>query len=205
MEVYAAMIDCMDQGIGRLIAELKARGQFENTLICFLQDNGACAEPMGRQGEFKPRAEKPSLPPMSKDALQHGSVPKQTRDGYPVRQGYGVLPGPADTYVAYGRDWANVSNTPFREYKHWVHEGGISTPLVAHWPAGIAAHGELRKQPGHLIDIAATCYELAGAEYCGIAIDAAVTDRNLVTAPAWPAHPAWIAQFLAVLGTRISL
>ena len=165
MEVYAAMIDCMDQGIGRLIAELKARGQFENTLICFLQDNGACAEPMGRQGEFKPRAEKPSLPPMSKDALQHGSVPKQTRDGYPVRQGYGVLPGPADTYIAYGRDWANVSNTPFREYKHWVHEGGISTPLVAHWPAGIAARGELRKQPGHLIDLMATAIDLGGAKY----------------------------------------
>ncbi len=62
----------------------------------------------------------------------------QTRDGRWVRTGPGVMPGPADTYVAYGRGWANVSNTPFREYKHWTHEGGISTPLIAHWPAGIA-------------------------------------------------------------------
>jgi arylsulfatase len=76
-----------------------------------------------------------------------------------------VFPGPDDTYVAYGRGWANASNTPFREYKHWVHEGGISTPLIAHWPAGIAARGELRREPGHLIDIMATCVELAGASY----------------------------------------
>jgi arylsulfatase len=76
-----------------------------------------------------------------------------------------VLPGPGDTYLAYGRGWANVSNTPFREYKHWVHEGGISTPLIVHWPNGISAKGELRNQPGHLIDIAATVYDLASATY----------------------------------------
>ena len=120
---------------------------------------------MGRQGEFKPRAEKPSLPPMAPTDLQHGSTPKQTRDGYPVRMGYGVMPGPADTYIGYGREWANVSNTPFREYKHWVHEGGISTPLVAHWPKGIAARGELRRDPGHLVDLMATAVDLAGASY----------------------------------------
>ena len=67
----------------------------------------------------------------------------QTRDGRPVRGGPTVMPGPADTYIAYGRNWANVSNTPFREYKHWVHEGGISTPLICHWPAGIKARGRL--------------------------------------------------------------
>jgi arylsulfatase len=86
-----------------------------------------------------------------------------------------VMPGGPDTYVAYGRGWANVSNTPFREYKHWVHEGGISTPLIAHWPKGIAAKRELRKQPGHLIDIAATTYELAGATYPGQFGDVAIT------------------------------
>ena len=75
------------------------------------------------------------------------------------------MPGPADTYIGYGRGWANVSNTPFREYKHWVHEGGISTPLIAHWPAGIAGRGELRHEPGHLIDVMATCVDLAGATY----------------------------------------
>ena len=120
---------------------------------------------MGRGTNFSARAEKPSLPPLAPTDRQHGSVPKQTRDGFPVRQGYGVMPGPADTYIGYGREWANVSNTPFREYKHWVHEGGISTPLVAHWPKGIAARGELRSQPGHLIDLMATAVDLAGAKY----------------------------------------
>ena len=167
METYAAMITVMDEGIGRITAELRAQGQLDNTLIFFLQDNGGCAEPNGRTGEFTPRAAAPSLPPMAKDAQQQNSRPSQTRDGWPVRGGYGVLPGPADTYIAYGRGWANVSNTPFREYKHWVHEGGISTPLIAHWPAGIGAarRGTLEAQPGHLIDLMATCVDLAGARY----------------------------------------
>ncbi|MSU48945.1 MAG: arylsulfatase [Opitutus sp.] len=167
MEVYAAMLDSMDQGIGRIVAELKAAGQFDNTLICYLQDNGGNAETNGRAGAFIPRAAQPSLPPMAKDAQQFGSKPDQTRDGWPVRQGYGVLPGPADTFIAYGGAWGNVSNTPFREYKHWVHEGGISTPLIAHWPAGILAarRGRLEAQPGHLIDLMATCVDLAGATY----------------------------------------
>ena len=170
MEVYAAIVDRMDRGIGTLVAELKRTGQFDNTLILFLQDNGGCAELQGRTGNANhpniERPEKPLFPAMKPDEFAAaGSVPKQTRDGFPVRMGPKVMPGPDDTYVAYGRGWANVSNTPFREYKHWVHEGGISTPLVAHWPNGITTKGELRKQPGHLIDIAATCIDLAAATY----------------------------------------
>jgi arylsulfatase len=76
-----------------------------------------------------------------------------------------VMPGPADSYIAYGRGWANVSNTPFREYKHWVHEGGISTPLIAHWPQGIASAGGLCQTPGHVIDVLPTLAELAQAAY----------------------------------------
>ena len=167
MEVYAAMVTVMDEGVGRIVAELKSQGQLDNTLIFFLEDNGACAEPWGRTGEFQPRAENPSLAPLSKDTAQYGNQPAQTRDGWPVRTGYGVMPGPADTYLAYSRGWANVCNTPFREYKHWVHEGGISTPLIAHWPAGIPAaqRGRLEAQPGHLIDLMATCVDVAGAKY----------------------------------------
>ncbi len=170
MEVYAAMIDRMDQGIGNLVAELKRTGQYDNTLILFLQDNGGCAEPQGRTGNKDhpniERPEKPTFPAMRPEEFATmGSVPKQTRDGFPVRMGPRVMPGPADTYVGYGRGWATVSNTPFREYTHWIHEGGISTPLIAHWPSGISTKGELRKQPGHLIDIAATCTALAGAKY----------------------------------------
>ncbi len=77
------------------------------------------------------------------------------------------MPGPADTYIGYGQAWANVSNTPFREYKHWEHEGGISTPLIAHWPKGIVASklGALEKTPAHLIDLMATCVDLGRANY----------------------------------------
>jgi len=174
MEVYAAMVDRMDQGIGRMVEQLKSNQQFENTVIVYLQDNGGCAENMGRVGNKQhpniPRPNSPTLAPMkATDFAAGGSVPAQTRDGYPVRMGPEVVPGPADTYVAYGEGWANVSNTPFREYKHWVHEGGISTPLIVHWPRGIQAKGELRNRPGHLIDIAATLYDLAGAQYPTVA------------------------------------
>ncbi len=169
MEVYAAMVDRMDQNVGKIVAELKRTGRLDNTLVLFLQDNGGCAEQMGRNGNKNhpdgPRAARPTLPPIAPETLPKSLVPPQTRDGYPVRQGPNVVPGPADTYVAYGRGWANVSNMPFREYKHWVHEGGISTPLIAHWPKGIAAKGELRTQPGHLIDVMATCLDVSGATY----------------------------------------
>lgn len=167
MEVYAAMLDCMDQGIGRLVETLKKNGQYDNTLILYLQDNGGCAEGMGRNGPHQARGEKPSLPALANEYLQPDMIPKQTRDGYPIRQGKGVLPGDADTFIGYGQNWANVSNTPFREYKHWQHEGGISTPLIAHWPRGIASdrQGKLEAQPTHLIDIMATCVDLSGGRY----------------------------------------
>lgn len=167
MEVYAAMVDCMDQGIGRLVETLKKTGAYETTVVFFLQDNGGCAEGMGRGGQGSPRADTPTLPPLAADYLQPSMIPKQTRDGYPVRQGMGVMPGGADTFIGYGQGWANVSNTPFREYKHWQHEGGIGTPLIAHWSEGIKKHegGRLISTPGHLIDLMATCVDLAGATY----------------------------------------
>jgi arylsulfatase len=127
---------------------------------------------MGRGGKGTPRADKPGLAPLPATFLQPDMIPKQTRDGHPMRQGYGVLPGGADTYIGYGEAWANVSNTPFREYKHWVHEGGISSPLIAHWPSGIKTagngpdgRGTLFREPAHLIDLMATAVDLAGAEY----------------------------------------
>jgi len=171
MEVYAAMIDSMDQGIGRIIAELKQQGRFDNTLIFFLQDNGGCAELTGRapspRNPYTTRPEKAVYPAMSKDDQQYGSSPQQTRDGRAVIMGPGAMPGPDDTYIAYGQGWANVSNTPFREYKHWTHEGGISTPLIVHWPQGIppAQRNKLVHAPGHLIDLMATAVDLSGAKY----------------------------------------
>jgi arylsulfatase len=166
METYAAMIDNMDQGIGRMIAQLKQDGRLDNTLVLFLQDNGACAERTGR-AVLKAPAPK-NLKPMRPDELQTKSTPPmQTRDGRWVKSGPVVMAGPADSYVGYGEGWANVANTPFREYKHWTHEGGISTPLIAHWPKGIAPsrRGQLERQPGHIIDIMATCVELSDAAY----------------------------------------
>ena len=187
MEVYAAMIDRMDQGIGKIRSALTETGRFDNTLILFMQDNGGCAEELGRNlgKKLTERSAAATLAPMKADALQFDMIPKQSRDGFPVLQGPGVLPGPADTYIAYGRGWANVSNTPFREYKHWVHEGGISTPLIAHWPKSIPRKGQLEHQPGHLIDIMATCVDISGASYPSNVDGTAITpleDRSLVPA-----------------------
>jgi arylsulfatase A-like enzyme len=168
MEVYAAMVDAMDQGVGRIVGRLKKEGWLDNTLILFLQDNGGCAETLGRGRKITFHDTEPeAIRPMRPDELQPLMIPKRTRDGRVVRQGQGVMPGPADTFISYGRAWANVSNTPFREYKHWVHEGGISTPLIVHWPEGIdpARTNQLESTPAHLIDIMATCVDVAGASY----------------------------------------
>jgi arylsulfatase len=148
MEVYAAQVTIMDRNIGRVVEKLKELGRYENTLILFLIDNGGCAEEL------------------RKGATAH-HIPTQTRDGRPVHGGNDPedMPGQADDYQSYGLKWANASNTPFRYFKHWVHEGGISTPLIAHWPAGVAAPGTWSDEISHLIDIMATCADLGEATY----------------------------------------
>jgi arylsulfatase len=171
MEVYAAMISEMDAGVGRIVDSLKATGQYDNTVILFLQDNGACAENVGRQSEGKltTRPDKPTFAPIPKERIaeKRSVTETQTREGYPVIRGTGVMPGPQDTFIAYGRGWANVSNTPYREYKHWVHEGGISTPLIVHSPTKVAEkmRGKFYREPGQLVDLLTTCVDLAGATY----------------------------------------
>jgi arylsulfatase len=143
----------MDAGIGQIINTLEETGQLDNTLILFLADNGGCAEELGG-------------PPARRDSGSLIST-ETTADGRPVYRGNdpSIMPGPETTYQSYGVPWANLSNTPFREYKHWVHEGGIATPLIAHWPDAIESSGELRHQPGQLPDIMATCLEVSGATY----------------------------------------
>jgi len=130
MAIHAAMVDRMDQEIGRIIAQLKAMGAYENTLILFASDNGASAEIMVRDGGHDPQA----------------------------------AMGSAATYLCLGPGFSSAANTPHRRHKTWVHEGGISTPLIASWPAGIAAHGELRHTPGHVVDIVPTILELTGTQ-----------------------------------------
>jgi len=168
MEVYAGMITNMDRNVGKIIQALKETGQWENTLILYLHDNGACAE--DNHGREQGRSQRPVprnsvLQPMAPDELQTFMIPWRTRDGKPTFTGKEVLPGGPETFVNYGRGWAYYSNTPFREYKHWVHEGGIATPLIVHWPAGIKKKGVDRHMPGQLTDIMATCVEVAGARY----------------------------------------
>jgi arylsulfatase A-like enzyme len=168
MEVYAGMVDCMDQGIGRVMNSLEKKGIKENTLVFFLQDNGGCAEEFGFKANIQPHhkdVKADEIHPMQAGEFQTDMVPRYTRDGRPVFVGKGLKPGGDDTYLGYGKPWANASNTPFRMYKHWVHEGGISTPLIVHWPAGIKAKNEYRNQPGHLIDIMATCIDVGDGIY----------------------------------------
>lgn len=161
MQTYAAMITLMDEGVGKIVQELKRNHLMENTLILFLQDNGGCAEEVGRKYSIPSKEE---MTPHGKEWLQNFGR-KVTRDGRVIRTGTETLSGPEDTFIAYGKFWANVSNTPFREYKQFVHEGGISTPLIAHWPKGIHETNGIRHSPGHVIDIMATCVALSQKNY----------------------------------------
>ncbi len=143
MAVYAGMVDRMDQVIGRVVARLKEAGQFDNTVIFFLSDNGACAEwdPWGFDEVSGP-----------KNILHTGEDLKKV--------------GGPDSYVSYGSAWANACNTPFRLYKHYGHEGGINTPLIIHWPAGLKTKaGAITREAGHITDFMPTVLELAGASY----------------------------------------
>ena len=148
MEVYAAMVDRMDQNVGRILAKLQATGRERNTLVLFMSDNGACAE------EVTP-------------SWRGLHIPAKTTGGQAVRVGNTppVMPGAEDTYQSYGVPWANCGNTPFRLYKHWVHEGGISSPLVMCWPEKIQARRTWIADPGHFVDVMATCVDVAGAHY----------------------------------------
>ena len=149
MAVHAAMIDRMDQGIGRIIGALRQIGQLDNTLIVFLSDNGASAEDAA---SFGPGFDRPA----------------ETRDGrkivYPVHKN--VMPGPETTYSSIGPRWANVCNTPYRYWKAESYEGGIHTPMIAFWPNGIMAkRGSFSSHVGHVMDFMNTFIELAGATY----------------------------------------
>ena len=149
MEVYAAMVDRMDQNIGRIYDTLERTGNLENTVIFFLSDNGGEASILGENIGTK------------------RFTPVEARDGGPMRPGNdpSIMPGPENTYQSYETGWANLSDTPYRKFKMWMYEGGISTPLIVHWPAGITGGGEFRRQTGHVMDIMPTCCELAGVSY----------------------------------------
>lgn len=151
MAVHAAMVDRMDQGIGEVIEALEQTGELDNTLILFMSDNGCSSEACQNYS------------PGDNDR------PDMTRDGrrmvYPKQKE--VMPGPETTYASIGAEWANVANTPFRFWKAKSYEGGICTPMIAFWPKGIGKKraGSITEEAGHVMDIMATCVELADAEY----------------------------------------
>jgi arylsulfatase len=166
MEVYAAMVNIMDEGIGRIITALEQKNELDNTVVFYMQDNGGCAEPLNsNQPEVPPTDVQLKGAYYAPDSVFRGKQPVYSRKGEFIRSGKAVMPGQENTWLTYGEEWANVSNTPFRLYKHWVHEGGIASPLIVHWPKGIKAKGGLRKQPTHLIDIMATCIDIAQIPY----------------------------------------
>jgi len=157
MAVYAGMVTGMDRNIGRLVASLRSSGQLDNTLLIFLSDNGACAEwePFGFELQ-------PTPDPQPGTGINQGTqaLPNKLYQGAELKS----MGGPGSR-PSYGSGWANASNTPWRMYKHYDHEGGISAPCIVHWPAGIQAKGEFRAQVGHIIDLMATCVDVAGANY----------------------------------------
>jgi arylsulfatase len=154
MEVYAAQVDRMDQGVGRILDTLKRLGHFENTIVVFLSDNGASPEEIPHMGR-------------EKFVSRTDIFRSRTRGGEPVRLGNepAIVPGPEDTYSSYGRPWANLSNTPFRLYKKWTHEGGIAAPFILHWPEGNLEPGQVLRQPHQLTHVLPTLLEGAGVEY----------------------------------------
>jgi arylsulfatase len=146
MATHAAMVERMDAGVGRIVAKLRETGALDDTLVLFLSDNGASPEAYGQSGFDRPA---------------------ETRDGrtvhYPPDKS--VPPGGDDTCFGIGPAWANVANAPLRYWKAEAYEGGIRTPMVAHWPRGVKAPpGSLTNQVGHVIDLMPTFLEMAGAE-----------------------------------------
>ena len=147
MATYAAMVEHLDTGVGKIFSALSAKGVATNTLVIFFSDNGGCAE---------------ALEPSWYD------LPSRTRDGRSISVGnrnHAVFAGPDTVWQSYGVPWANVSDTPFLLYKHFTHEGGIASPFIAHWPAVIQTGGKISQQPGHVTDIMATAVEISGAKH----------------------------------------
>ena len=128
MAIHAAMIDRVDQEVGRILDKIRQMGAWDDTILFFLSDNGASAEIMIRGDMHDPSA--------------------------PL--------GSAASYLCLGPGWATAANTPFRRHKVWNHEGGITTPLIVHWPKGIKKPGTLRHDPGHVIDLAPTILDFLG-------------------------------------------
>ena len=151
MATYCAMIEQVDRTVGRIVDSVKKAGEFDNTVIMFLSDNGGCAELFQEDSDWPDPSRWASSTTLDGEPVRVGDIPE-------------LRPGPDTTFQAVELPWANVSDAPFRLFKRWVHEGGISTPFIVHWPDGIEKSNILNN-PMHIIDISATCYDIAGAQY----------------------------------------
>ena len=154
MAVYAAMIDHLDQGIGRILEQVEKSGIADNTLIVFMSDNGGNAEEIGGRKTHIPEAA----------IAAHASAPCEIGDAC-AGNVPGVMPGPMSGFQSIGIPWGNCANTPFRLYKHYAHEGGISSPFIACWPAVIKPTANPVNAVGHETDLMPTFLEVAGATY----------------------------------------
>ena len=152
MAVYCAMIEQVDRGVGRVIQTLKKHGQFDNTVIMFLSDNGGCAELFQEDSDWPDPSQWATDLTLDGQQVRVGDIPE-------------LRPGADTTFQAVELPWANVSNTPFRFFKRWIHEGGISTPFIVHWPAKITQSAIVDNVPIHITDISATIYDAAGVAY----------------------------------------
>ncbi|TVR40575.1 MAG: arylsulfatase [Planctomycetota bacterium] len=171
MAVYAAMVTHMDRGIGQVVQQLKACGMYENTLILFMSDNGGCAEFLREDGEEGRWPEIYSLPTNRGTRCKVGNNPQRN-------------PGPAETFMSYDLPWANASNTPFRKFKVWTHEGGISTPFVVRWGDGGISGNRISHAFAHINDLAASIHAVADVPHPGGSGDLpALPGRNLL--PLW--------------------
>ncbi|WP_226895560.1 arylsulfatase [Luteolibacter marinus] len=143
MATFAAMVEHVDQGIGRIVGDLRQHGELDNTLIFFLSDNGACYEwgPFGFDG-----------PSRKGETILHTG--DQLAE---MGQDHG--------HSSYGSAWAMLCNTPLGMYKHFCHEGGISSPFIVHWPAGLGPRPGYVADPGHVMDIVPTVCAATGVAY----------------------------------------
>jgi arylsulfatase A-like enzyme len=172
MAIYAAMIDRMDQQIGRVLGNLKEQGEFKNTLILFLSDNGACAEwdPRGFDGKSS-----------NHNVLHRGDALESM--------------GGEDTFHSIGSGWANAANTPWRLYKHFSYEGGTNSPCIVHWPERLSQQaGSIHRTPTHVIDVLPTCIAASGSQYSGVlplpglSIVDQLTGKTIVARPLFFEH-----------------
>ncbi|TWT77257.1 Arylsulfatase [Posidoniimonas polymericola] len=151
MEVHAAMIDRVDQGVGQIVEKLRSTGQLENTVVFFLSDNGASPEIPGHAGYDRNGGTRDGRDSLREAELRRGDNVEKV--------------GTEESYAGIGPSWASVSNTPLRYWKGESYDGGCRTPMIVHWPAGLrVAAGEMTSEVGHVIDLAPTWLELAGAE-----------------------------------------